>query len=109
MKRERLFESIRLPNRTAVADQRLALIFRTFTARDCGSIGQTQIITQDSQGPLEEAFAVRATITAIGTKRARLIGRCRSFLERGKGRAGANSLEGSSSNNPIRHDEFRGR
>src|ERR1700741_3680447 len=41
--------------------------------------------------PLEEAFAVRAMIAAIGTKRARVIGRCRSFLEKGKRRAGAGS------------------
>jgi hypothetical protein len=35
---------------------------------------------------LEEAFAVRAIITAIGTGRARVMEHCRSFLEGGKRR-----------------------
>jgi hypothetical protein len=57
-------------------------------------------------GRLSMAFAVRTMITAIGTKRARAIGNCRSFLQEGKRRAGSNQLEGSNSNHPTRHDEF---
>jgi len=59
--------------------------------------------------PPEEAFAVRAMITAIGTKRARAVGHCRPFLEEGNVGRRSDRLEYSNSDNPIRHDEFRDR
>lgn len=49
-------------------------------------------------GRLRKAFAGRALVTAVGTKRTRVIGHCRSFPEEGKRKAGGvNPVEGSNS------------